>query len=44
MNAETTELKAVEQTTKTEEGADILALSFDDLDLVAGGTAVGGLH
>ena len=41
MNVETTELKAVEQASKIEESVEILALSFDDLDLVAGGTAIG---
>lgn len=44
MNVETTELKTVDQTVETEESTEILALSFDDLDLVGGGTAIGGLH
>jgi hypothetical protein len=42
MNAETTELKVVEQATKTEEAIDILTLDFADLDLVGGGV-VGSL-
>jgi hypothetical protein len=41
MNAETTELIAIEKTVSTEERLDIFALSFDDLDLVGGGIIAG---
>jgi hypothetical protein len=41
MNVEITEYKAVEETVKTDDAFDILALSLDDLDLVGGGTAIG---
>jgi hypothetical protein len=40
MNVETTELKIVEQAA-TDGSLDILALSFDDLDLVGGGAVIG---
>ena len=43
MNVETTELKAVEQVVATDETLDILALSFDDLDLIGGGVTIGAL-
>jgi hypothetical protein len=43
MNIETIELKAVEQTLETDTCADVLALSFDDLDLVGGGSSALGL-
>ena len=41
MNIETTELKAVEQVVKADEAIELLALSVDDLDLVAGGAIIG---
>ncbi|HTN50565.1 MAG TPA: hypothetical protein VMK32_14150 [Burkholderiaceae bacterium] len=44
MNVETTEIKAVEQVATTDEALDILALSFDDLDMVSGGTAIGSAY
>jgi len=40
MNVETTELKTVEAT-KSETQQDLLELSFDDLDLIGGGNAIG---
>ena len=43
MNIETTELKAVEQVVMTDETVELLALSVDDLDLVAGGAIIGNL-
>ena len=43
MNVETTELKPVEQVAKTDEALDLLALSLDDMDLVAGGAHIGNL-
>jgi hypothetical protein len=43
MNIETTELKAVEQVAKADEAVELLALSIDDLDLVAGGAIIGNL-
>ena len=43
MNVEMIELKSVEQVTTTEEAFEVLALSFDDLDLVGGGTSLGSL-
>jgi hypothetical protein len=39
MNYEATEM-TVERAEKVEESLDVLALSFDDLDLVGGGTVV----
>jgi hypothetical protein len=41
MNVEITELKSIEQAIKTDESDEILALSFDDLDLVGGGNFTG---
>lgn len=41
MNIETTELKAVEQVVKADEAVELLALSADDMDLVAGGAVIG---
>ncbi len=41
MNIETIELIAVAETTNAQETVDLLALSLDDMDLVAGGTTVG---
>jgi len=43
MNIETLELNAVAEVAKTEETVEVLALSLDDLDLVAGGTSLGTL-
>lgn len=43
MNIETTELNAVEQAVKSDETLDVLALSLDDMDLVAGGAHIGNL-
>jgi len=43
MSVETIEVKAVEQVASTEEGLEILALSFDDLDLIGGGVTIGAL-
>jgi hypothetical protein len=43
MNIETTELNAVEQVIKADEAVELLALSVDDLDLVAGGAIIGNL-
>jgi hypothetical protein len=43
MNVETTELKAVEQVVEADESLEILALSFEDLDLVGGGSMIGAL-
>jgi len=37
MNVEMLELNAVSETVKSEETAELLALSFDDLDLIGGG-------
>lgn len=42
MNIESTELKAVEEVTKIEESVELI--SFDDLDLVAGGAVIGSLQ
>jgi len=44
MNIEATELKAVEEAAKTEERFDLLSLSLDDLDLVAGGAVIGSIQ
>ena len=41
MNVETVELQAVAEVAKTDEAIEVLALSLDDLDLVAGGTSLG---
>jgi hypothetical protein len=41
MNVENFELTAVADAARTDEGIDVLALSLDDLDLVAGGTSLG---
>lgn len=41
MNVETTELKAVEETVQAAEASEILTLSLQDLDLVAGGAHIG---
>lgn len=38
MNIETLELDAVAHVAKTDEAVEILDLSFDDLDLVGGGS------
>jgi hypothetical protein len=43
MNIETTELNAIEQVIKADETVELLALSLDDLDLVAGGAIIGNL-
>jgi hypothetical protein len=43
MNIETLELNAVANVTEIDESVELLALSLDDLDLVGGGTAIGGL-
>ena len=43
MNVETVELKAVAEIAKTGEAIELLALSIDDLDLVAGGSSLGSL-
>jgi len=43
MNVETVELKAVAEVAKTDEAIDLLTLSLDDLDLVAGGSSLGSL-
>ena len=44
MNVETTELKTVEEAAKSETQQDLLELSFDDLDLIGGGGAIGHFH
>jgi hypothetical protein len=43
MNIETLELNAVAEVVKTDETFELLALSIDDLDLVAGGSSLGSL-
>ena len=43
MNVETVELKAVAEVAKTDEAIELLALSIEDLDLVAGGSSLGTL-
>ena len=43
MNVETVELNAVAEVAKTDEAIELLALSIDDLDLVAGGSSLGTL-
>jgi hypothetical protein len=44
MNVEINEQMAVATAAKSDEMSDILALALDDLDLVAGGTAIGNLY
>jgi hypothetical protein len=44
MNIETLELNAVANVAENDESVELLALSLDDLDLVGGGIAIGGLH
>jgi hypothetical protein len=41
MNVENVELQAVAEVVKTNEAVEILSLSLDDLDLVAGGASLG---
>ena len=41
MNIETVELQAIAEITKTDEIVEVLSLSLDDLDLVAGGSSIG---
>jgi hypothetical protein len=41
MNVVNVELQAVAEVAKTDEAFEVLALSLDDLDLVAGGTSLG---
>ena len=41
MNIETVELNAVAEVAKTEETIELLTLSLDDLDIVAGGASLG---
>jgi hypothetical protein len=43
MNVETVELKAVAEVAKADEAIELLALSLDDLDIVAGGASLGVL-
>jgi hypothetical protein len=43
MNVETVELKAVAEVAKTDEAIELLTLSLDDLDIVAGGASLGAL-
>jgi hypothetical protein len=43
MNIETVELQAIAEIAKTDEVVEVLSLSLDDLDLVAGGTSLGAL-
>lgn len=43
MNVETVEFQAVAEAAKTNEVVEVLSLSLDDLDLVAGGTSLGAL-
>lgn len=43
MNIETVELNAVAEVAKTEETIELLTLSLDDLDIVAGGASLGAL-
>ena len=43
MNVETAELQAIAEVAKTDEVVEVLSLSLDDLDLVAGGTSLGAL-
>ena len=41
MNIETVELQAIAEIAKTDEIVEVLSLSLDDLDLVAGGSSLG---
>ena len=41
MNVEALELVAIADVAKADEAIELLALSLDDLDLVAGGTSLG---
>ncbi|MGZ8274188.1 MAG: hypothetical protein ACXW2G_08440 [Burkholderiaceae bacterium] len=41
MNVETVELNAVAEVAKADAAIEMLALSIDDLDLVAGGASLG---
>jgi hypothetical protein len=43
MNVETVELQTIAEVAKTDEVVEVLSLSLDDLDLVAGGTSLGAL-
>jgi hypothetical protein len=43
MNVVSVELQAVAEVEKTDEVVEVLSLSLDDLDLVAGGTSLGAL-
>jgi len=43
MNVETVELQAIAEVAKTDEVVEVLSLSLDDLDLVAGGASLGAL-
>jgi hypothetical protein len=43
MNIETVELNAVAEVAKTDEAIELLTLSLDDLDIVAGGASLGAL-
>ena len=43
MNIETVELQAIAEVAKTDEVVEVLSLSLDDLDLVAGGASLGAL-
>jgi len=43
MNVEHVELQAVAEVVKTNEAVEVLSLSLDDLDLVAGGASLGAL-
>lgn len=43
MNVETVELQAITEVAKTDEVVEVLSLSLDDLDLVAGGASLGAL-
>ena len=43
MNVETVELQAIAEVAKTDQVAEVLSLSIDDLDLVAGGASLGAL-
>jgi hypothetical protein len=41
MNIETVELQAIAEIAKTDDIVEVLSLSLDDLDLVAGGSSLG---
>jgi hypothetical protein len=41
MNVEMLELNAVSEAIKSEDTAELLALSLDDLDLIGGGVTIG---